>query len=248
MPEPEDVVRDVLAGTVWAPHEARTAAEPPALPPVVELTFPETTVVAPIVLEPVAPPEAVPEAVEVDGAPAGDEPNEADPRPTAPRDRRGTALLTALALVVIALGVTSAVLVRAVRRHDAESDRRTAAVTAARQAAVNFTTIDYRTLDRDLARVADGATGDFRREFTTQATSKEFTDRVRTTKVVSTGEVLDAAVTDLSRDRAVVLVIADSTVTNSSLPAPGAVRHVRLRLTMTLVRGHWLVSDLAPAA
>jgi Mce-associated membrane protein len=173
---------------------------------------------------------------------------DADPRAPLHRGRRATALLVAISVVVVSLAVTATVLLRAVGRHDAESDRRLAAVTAARQAAVNFTTIDYRTLDRDLARVADGATGDFRREFTDQATSKEFTDRVRTTKVVSTGEVLDAAVADLSEDRAIVLVIADSTVTNSSLPAPGAVRHVRLRLTMTLVRDRWLVSDLAPAA
>ena len=61
---------------------------------------------------------------------------------------------------------------------------------AARQQAVNFTTLDYRHLDRDLGRVLDGATGEFRKEF--EAGTKDLKELVTANRAVSEGEALEA--------------------------------------------------------
>ena len=66
--------------------------------------------------------------------------------------------------------------------HDA---RRTAILAAARQQAVNFTTLDYRHLDRDLGRVLHGSTGDFRKQF--RAGTNDLTSLVTQNKATSRG-------------------------------------------------------------
>ncbi len=112
---------------------------------------------------------------------------------------------------------------------------------AARQETVNFTTLDYRHLDRDLGRVLRGSTGDFRKQF--QAGTKNLTQLVTANKAVAKGDVLDAGLVSSDSDSAVVLVVADSTVTNTASPK-GEQRHYRLQLSLVRQQGHWLVSDL----
>ena len=99
---------------------------------------------------------------------------------------------------------------------------------AARQQTVNFTTLDYQHLDRDLGRVLRGSTGDFRSQF--RAGTKDLTALVTENKAASKGEVLDAGIVSDDADSARVLVVADSTVTNSASPKPQK-RHYRLQLT-----------------
>lgn len=119
--------------------------------------------------------------------------------------------------------------------------RRTAILAAARQHAVNFTTLDYRRLDRDLARVLDGATGQFRRQF--KAGTADLSTLVTENQAVSKGEVLEAGIVSDDADSARVLVVADSTVTNTADPGPQK-RYYRLQLDLVLRGDRWLVSDL----
>jgi Mce-associated membrane protein len=152
------------------------------------------------------------------------------------------ALLATLAIIAIA---GTLLLAPKVSSASARETRRDGILHAARQQAVNFTTLDYRHLDRDLGRVLDGSTGDFRKQF--RSGTKDLTQLVTANKAVATGEVLDAGLVSDDSDSARVLVVADSTVTNTGSPKPDK-RHYRIQ--MDLVRdpavsgGRWLVSDL----
>lgn len=147
-------------------------------------------------------------------------------------------LLVVVAVTAVALGATS--YSRASAASD-RSDRREAVLDSARQQAVNFTTLDYQHLDRDLGRVLRGATGDFRTQF--RAGTKDLSTLVTQNKAVSRGEVLDAGLVSSDSDSARVLVVADSTVTNAADPKPQK-RHYRMQLDLVRHGDRWLVSDL----
>ncbi|MDQ1626593.1 MAG: Mce-associated rane protein [Actinomycetota bacterium] len=156
--------------------------------------------------------------------------------------------LVAVAVVAVAALVGVALLVPRVGDAAQRDARRTEVLTAARQAAVNFTTLDYRHLDRDLGRVLAGATGDFRSQF--RRGSKDLRSLVSANKAVSQGEVLEAGLVSADADSARVLVVADSTVTNTASPQPRR-RHYRIQLDMVRqpsaargAAGRWLVRDL----
>ena len=146
-----------------------------------------------------------------------------------------------LAAAAIAALVLIAVTLPRLAAADDDQARRTAMLQAARQHAVNFTTLDYRTLDRDLERVLRGATGQFRSEF--EAGTTNLSELVTANKGVSEGEVLEAGIVSVDTDSARVLVVADSTVTNTAGPTP-LPRYYRMQMDLVLVRGRWLVSDL----
>ena len=154
--------------------------------------------------------------------------------------------LRALAFVgLVAAGIACVVLIAVtlprLTAADKDEARRTEVLQAARQHAVNFTTLDYRTLDRDLGRVLRGATGQFRSEF--EAGTTNLSKLVTDNKGVSEGEVLEAGIVSDDDDSARVLVVADSTVTNTAGPKP-VPRYYRMQMDLVLVRGRWLVSDL----
>jgi Mce-associated membrane protein len=115
------------------------------------------------------------------------------------------------------------------------------ALAAARQTTVNFVTISAATVDRDLKRVADGATGDFKDEFT--RSMAQVRAAVVENKVDSQGTVLRAAVVSSDRSSAVVLVAVDATVHNVNAP-DGRLAHYRIRVNLAMVGDVWLVSTL----
>jgi Mce-associated membrane protein len=157
-----------------------------------------------------------------------------------------TLLLVGLALVSVVALVATGVLVPKISAASSRDDRRTEVLQAARQQAVNFTTLDYRHLDRDLGRVLDGSTGDFRKQF--RSGTKDLTQLVTANKAVSTGTVLSAGLVSSDADSARVLVVADSTVVNTGSPK-GEKRHYRIQMDLVRHpggsgRSAWLVSDL----
>jgi Mce-associated membrane protein len=146
-----------------------------------------------------------------------------------------------LALVVVAALVATAALAPKISAASARDDQRDEVLHAARQQTVNFTTLDYRHLDRDLGRVLAGSTGDFRKQF--QAGTKNLTQLVTANKAVSKGEVLEAGLVSSDSDSARVLVVADSDVVNTASPK-GEKRHYRIQLDLVRRQDRWLVSDL----
>ena len=166
----------------------------------------------------------------------------AGPPPAPPRRVSGRAVaLAALGLAALACLVLVASALPRLSAADEREQRRTQILAAARQHAVNFTTLDYRKLDRDLGRVLDGATGQFREQF--EDGTADLSELVTENQAVSEGEVLDAGLVSDDKDSARVLVVADSTVTNAASSEPSR-RHYRLQLDLVLRDGRWLVSDL----
>jgi Mce-associated membrane protein len=158
---------------------------------------------------------------------------------TRPTGRRVTAWVASI-VVVCALGTAA---MQGWQYNDQRrlEEARQQALAAARQTTVNFVTISAATVDRDLHRVADGATGDFKDEFT-QA-MPQVRAAVVENKVDSRGTVLRAAVVSSDRSSAVVLVAVDATVRNINAPT-GHLAHYRIRVNLAMVNGVWLVSTL----
>jgi Mce-associated membrane protein len=117
------------------------------------------------------------------------------------------------------------------------------ALAAARQEVTDFVSISSSTVDSDLKRISDGATGDFRDEFTRDM--PQVRAAVVENKVDSKGTVLRAAVVSADRRSAVVLVAVDATVHNTNAP-DGRLSHYRIQLSLVHDggSGRWLVSEL----
>ncbi|WP_369386412.1 hypothetical protein AB5J72_01490 [Streptomyces sp. CG1] len=124
----------------------------------------------------------------------------------------------------------------------AAQQRRQDILAAARQSALNFTSLDYRHYDQDSRTVLQGATGDFKRQFAAQ--TEQLTKLVVENKSVSEGQVLEAGIVRSDARSARVLVVADSKVTNTAAPE-GQARTYRVQLDLVRVGGRWLTSDVA---
>jgi Mce-associated membrane protein len=150
------------------------------------------------------------------------------------------------ALLAVLLAVVTALAATATWRwyEQREVDRGLqAALAAGKQAAINFVSIGASTVDRDMQRILDAATGDFKDEYERNRTT--FRDQVAQTKAESTGTVLRAGLLSGDSDSAVVLVALDATIKNANAP-DGRLSHYRMQLDMAkdARTGRWLVSRL----
>lgn len=156
----------------------------------------------------------------------------------APARRR---LLLALSVVGLLLVLALAALAVQAVRYDRVDDRRDDVLRAARQSALNLTSIDNREFAADVARVLEGSTGAFRTDF--EARSKDLESVLKENQVVSQGTVIDAGLVRDDERSATVLVVVDSEVKNTAAP-DGRVNTYRMRLELELVDGRWLTSML----
>ncbi|MFI2432959.1 hypothetical protein [Streptomyces sp. NPDC018693] len=150
-------------------------------------------------------------------------------------------LTAGVAVALVLATVVSGWLGLRLSEQRATEQRRQDILAAARQSALNFTSLDYRHYARDSENVLKGATGDFKKEFAAQTT--ELTQLVARNKSVSEGQILDAGIVRSDARSAQVLVVADSKVTNTAVPQ-GEARTYRLRLDLVLEGGRWLTSDV----
>jgi Mce-associated membrane protein len=100
-------------------------------------------------------------------------------------------------------------------------------VEAARQTAVDLTTIDYTRVDADIKRILDSATGGFYDDF--QKRSQPFVDVVKKVQSKSEGKVSEAAVLSEANDQAQVLVAVEVKTTMAAAPEQEP-RRWRMRL------------------
>lgn len=112
---------------------------------------------------------------------------------------------------------------------------------AARAEALAFTTLDHRTVEEDAARVLDGATGSFERQF--EGSLDQLTELATQNESISKGKILSAGVVSADGDSARVVVVADSTVMNVNTPSPQP-RHYRIQMDLVRRGEEWLTSDL----
>ena len=175
----------------------------------------------------------------VDSAPA--EP-EAGGDPADPRAASGRSwVLIALAAACALLAVAAVVLGFQLRRHAEVEDARQDALRAARQSALNLTSIDNEQFDQAVQRVLDGATGDFRREF--EDNTESLKKLLAENQVNAQGSVLEAGLVRADRSNATALVVVDSTVRNVATPE-GRVNTYRMQIEVERVEDRWLTSGL----
>ncbi|MGC1213848.1 MAG: hypothetical protein WA890_21625 [Micromonospora sp.] len=187
------------------------------------------------------PPEhdlATAEAVDGDADPAGEAGDASSGTPG-----RGRALAGLLVVMLAAALAAAGVYGHRWYVDRATEDARQAALAAAKQASVNFVSVSAANVDRDLQRIAAGATGDFKEEFTRG--QAQVRTAVVENKVQSHGTVLRAGLVSGDRRRAVVLVAVDATVTNVKAP-DGRPSHYRIQVDMVRDQdtGDWLVAKL----
>jgi Mce-associated membrane protein len=156
------------------------------------------------------------------------------------RDRRRPVGGLLLGVLAVLLAATSAVLWLGTRSADADAARRSDALTAARQEAVNLTSQDYHTVDADLGRMADGATGQLRADLEQRAA--EAKQVVLKNKAVARGVPVDAGLITMNGDQAAAIVAVDSTV--SSAGGTPTTRRYRFQLDLSRVGDRWLVANL----
>jgi Mce-associated membrane protein len=167
----------------------------------------------------------------------------ADPRKARTRSLRVSptavwVLVALLAAATLALGATRGrdwYAARQVQQANA------AALAAARQLAVNFVTVDHRKVDADIARVKDGATGDFLKSYSTSV--EELKKVLVANKTVSTVQRTEAALVSGDRDSAVALVGVVAPTTNTAVPQ-GETKTYRMRLQLQKVGEEWKVGNL----
>ncbi|WP_051161449.1 hypothetical protein [Nocardia brevicatena] len=138
-----------------------------------------------------------------------------------------TVAATVLVLALVAGAVLSVFAVRSTEDRDA---RRDAYLQTARQTILNLTTIRADTAKEDIDRILTMASGEFKTEFDGRV--DPFTEIVKQAKVVSNGEVVEAAIERDDGNSATVLVAAKQTLTNAGQAEPQQ-RFYRFRVTVT---------------
>jgi Mce-associated membrane protein len=110
----------------------------------------------------------------------------------------------------------------------------------ARDAAVSYaqvlTSIDADKVDENFDQVLAGATGEFKDMYS--QSSVQLRQLLIDNKAAAHGVVVESAVQSAARDRVVVLLFVDQTVSNSSVPDPRIDRS-RIKMTMEKVDGQW---------
>ena len=141
---------------------------------------------------------------------------EAEAEDTAPTNTRWltparTALLASVAIFVVAAALAGFLGFRTYQSEQAKH-RDELFVAAARQGAVNLTTIDWQEADADINRILDSATGVFYDDFSKR--SQPFVEVVKQAQSKSIGTVTEAGLESESGDQAQVLVAVSVKTTN----------------------------------
>ena len=156
--------------------------------------------------------------------------------------RRTSTLLVVILSVLLVLLAAAALLGALKLREATQRDNaRSAALAAARQEALNLTSIDGRDIDADLQRVLAGATGGFKSDFSQR--SKDLKTVLIENQVVAEGKVLEAALVRSDLETATALVVVDSNVKNKAAPQ-GRSNTYRMQLDLERHDGRWLTSAL----
>lgn len=152
------------------------------------------------------------------------------PNPFGRLSRVGRALVAAALVVAALTGLTGWLGYRDYAQHRAQAQRELF-IRAARQGAVNLTTLDYTQIDTDVQRIIDLATGAFRDDF--ERRSKPFVELVKVAQSKSEGTVTDAGLESQRGDSAQVLVaVAVKSRTAAGEEAP---REWRMRIEVQAV-------------
>ncbi|MEV6325653.1 hypothetical protein AB0M45_31475 [Nocardia sp. NPDC051787] len=178
---------------------------------------------------------------EADEDTAEDSPTEKEAAQTRNRGIARILALAASVLLVLALLCGATLSVFAMRSAHERDERRAEYLHTARQAIVNLTTIRADSAKQDIDRILSLASGEFKTEFDGRV--DPFTSIVQQAKVVSSGEIVEAALESDDDSSARVLVAAKQTLTNAGQAEPQT-RYYRFRVTVTRGDSGLTVSDV----
>jgi Mce-associated membrane protein len=144
--------------------------------------------------------------------------------------------------VMLVLAVAAAVTFGLLLQRRVATDRAGAeALATAKAYAVTVTSYDYQNLDRNFADVLDGATGEFKDQYT--GASQTLRQLIANAKATAKGNVLGAGISSESPEQVEVVVFVDQTITNAATAQPRVDRN-RVIMTLTPHDGRWLVGKL----
>ena len=104
-----------------------------------------------------------------------------------------------------------------------------------------LTSIDSNNVDENFKQVLDGATGEFKDMYT--RSSVQLRQLLIDNKATAGSTVVDSAIQSRSKNKVVVLLMVDQTVTNADHPDPRVDRS-RMKMTLEKVDGRWLASKV----
>ncbi|CAJ1585473.1 DUF3329 domain-containing protein [[Mycobacterium] wendilense] len=104
-----------------------------------------------------------------------------------------------------------------------------------------LTSIDSNKVDENFNQVLDGATGEFKDMYSQSST--QLRQLLIDNKATAHGVVVDSAVQSATRDKVVVLLFVDQSVSNTNIPDPRIDRS-RIKMTMELVDDRWRASKV----
>lgn len=139
-----------------------------------------------------------------------------------------TALIVGLLMLSAVAGLTGWLGFRAYQGHEAQHQREVY-LRAARQAAINLTTIDYNQVDSDIQRILGSSTGGFYDDFEKRAPA--FARVVQQAQSKSEGSITDAGIESTAGASAQVIV-ALSVKTSNVGAQEQPPRHWRMRITV----------------
>ncbi len=129
-----------------------------------------------------------------------------------------------------------------------QADQVAQASRQAQDAAVAYaqilTSIDSNKVDENFNQVLAGATGEFKNMYS--QSSMQLRQLLIDNKASAHGVVVESAVQSASKDKVVVLLFVDQSVSNTTVPDPRIDRS-RIKMTMEKVDGQWRTSNVALA-
>lgn len=126
------------------------------------------------------------------------------------------------------------------RDEQARADDRQAALDAAGTHAVDLLSLNYKSVDTDLARILATSTGPARAEYS--ANAGKLKDTTVANKVVQNGVLRSTGLVSIADGTAKVLVVADVDIRWDGSATPAQKRFYRWSMDVTKVGGVWLVS------
>jgi Mce-associated membrane protein len=159
-----------------------------------------------------------------------------------PRDARRWGLpLTAAVLIVAALGALVGWLGLGAHESRELAQQRAVLLEAARQGALNLTTISYTEADADINRILDSSTGGFHDDF--QKRSQPFIEVVKQAQSSSRGTITEAGLESVQGDTAQALV-GVSVMTSNAGAAEQQPRAWRMRISVQKIGDRAKVSNV----
>lgn len=165
---------------------------------------------------------------------------------TAPGKVRGRRWLRYTAVIALAVMFFAAVAAAGFfgwqyKQHNEIDNAGRAALASAQDFVVALTTIETGAVDQDVERVIASSTGEFRDTYSQSAS--QLRQVLIDNKATSKGTVIDSAIKSVSKDRVDVVLFVDQWISNVTSPKPRMDRS-RVSVTMTLVDGKWLTSNV----